>query len=316
MPTIGRLRRMEPVEPKKRASPNAKMPPSVATSQYPFPDGVGLMSTIARFRTMRAAEPWGVVAAAAAPQPNSSAPTNASTLVDTKALHRRRESTLLSGCGRVDCGNATVDSAAGRQKRSVRDHPGQSPRSTTSASDPPPTATDATMTEDLDQDVRAWLERHVNLETGVGVPASSRRATAPTHERIDALLAYLGSPQLEYPAVHLTGTNGKTSTARHGDGVARHGRPRGRFVHEPASGTRQRTHGDQGIPIADDELDDLLRTVAVVEDALELHPSYFEVLTAAAYSWFAGPRGRRRRRWRSDSAARGTRPTRSRPAWP
>ena len=43
-----------PVEPTKRASPNAKMPPSVATSQYPFPDGVGLMSTIARFRTMRA----------------------------------------------------------------------------------------------------------------------------------------------------------------------------------------------------------------------------------------------------------------------
>ena len=42
-----------------------------------------------------------------------------------------------------------------------------------------------------------------------------------------------------------------------------------------------------GVPIADEELDELLRTVAVVEDALDLRPSYFEVLTAAAFSWFA-----------------------------
>jgi len=143
------------------------------------------------------------------------------------------------------------------------------------------------VTEYVDQDVRAWLERHVNLETGVGVPASSRRATAPTRERIDALLAYLGSPQLEYPAVHLTGTNGKTSTARMvtellgtvGLAVGSYTSPHLEHVNERIA--------YQGIPIADDELDDLLRTVAVVEDALELHPSYFEVLTAAAYSWFA-----------------------------
>jgi dihydrofolate synthase/folylpolyglutamate synthase len=143
------------------------------------------------------------------------------------------------------------------------------------------------VTEDLVHDARAWLERHINLETGVGVPASSRRATAPTRERIDALLAYLGSPQLEYPAVHLTGTNGKTSTARMvtellgtvGLAVGSYTSPHLEHVNERMA--------YQGIPIADDELDDLLRTVAVVEDALDLHPSYFEVLTAAAYSWFA-----------------------------
>ena len=44
----------------------------------------------------------------------------------------------------------------------------------------------------------------------------------------------------------------------------------------------------QGEPIADDELDELLRTVALVEDASStLNPSYFEVLTAAAFRWFA-----------------------------
>ena len=61
---------------------------------------------------------------------------------------------------------------------------------------------------------RAWLDAHVNLETGVGVPAPARERGAPTLERISTLLQYLGSPQLEYPAIHLTGTNGKTTTTR------------------------------------------------------------------------------------------------------
>jgi dihydrofolate synthase/folylpolyglutamate synthase len=61
---------------------------------------------------------------------------------------------------------------------------------------------------------RAWLDAHVNLENGVGVPAPTRERGAPTLDRIGALLQYLGSPQLEYPAVHITGTNGKTSATR------------------------------------------------------------------------------------------------------
>ena len=32
--------------PKKRASPKQETPPSADSSQYPFPDGVGLMRTI------------------------------------------------------------------------------------------------------------------------------------------------------------------------------------------------------------------------------------------------------------------------------
>ena len=36
----------------------------------------------------------------------------------------------------------------------------------------------------------------------------------PTLERIEAFMQVLGEPQRGYPAIHLTGTNGKTSTAR------------------------------------------------------------------------------------------------------
>ena len=48
-------------------------------------------------------------------------------------------------------------------------------------------------------DPREWLDSHINLETGAGVPASTRRPTAPTRERIDALLKYLGRPSSSSP---------------------------------------------------------------------------------------------------------------------
>ena len=136
-------------------------------------------------------------------------------------------------------------------------------------------------------DARAWLDGHVNLETGAGVPASTRRATTPSRDRIDALLRYLGSPQMEYPAVHISGTNGKTSTTRMltqllgtmGLSVGSYTSPHLQRVNERMA--------FQGMPIADDELDSLLETVAIVEHELDLHPSYFEVLTAAAFRWFA-----------------------------
>jgi dihydrofolate synthase/folylpolyglutamate synthase len=133
---------------------------------------------------------------------------------------------------------------------------------------------------------REWLDSHYNLEKGVGVHAK-QRASAPTRERIDELLKYLGSPQLEFPAVHVTGTNGKTSTARiltqllvaSGLSVGSYTSPHLQRVNERIS--------SQGEPIGDDDLDEVLRTVSIVERELELEPSYFEVLTAAAYSWFA-----------------------------
>ena len=133
---------------------------------------------------------------------------------------------------------------------------------------------------------REWLDAHVNLETGVGVPAARERG-APTLERINTLLQYLGSPQLEYPAVHLTGTNGKTTTTRMisellvtvGNSVGAYTSPHLQRVNERI------VRNDE--PISDEELDEQLRVVALVERELGLDPSYFEVVTAAAFRWFA-----------------------------
>ena len=48
MPTMGALRGLPPMEPRKAASPKEKMPPSDATSQYPPPDVVAAAPTYGR----------------------------------------------------------------------------------------------------------------------------------------------------------------------------------------------------------------------------------------------------------------------------
>ena len=68
---------------------------------------------------------------------------------------------------------------------------------------------------------RGWLDAHVNLERGIGRPAHVARATAPTLDRMHRLTELIGSPQLDFAAIHLTGTNGKTSTARITAGLLR-----------------------------------------------------------------------------------------------
>jgi dihydrofolate synthase/folylpolyglutamate synthase len=136
-------------------------------------------------------------------------------------------------------------------------------------------------------DIRGWLDAHVNLERGLGRPANVQRATLPTLARIEALLALLGSPQLEYPVLHVTGTNGKTTTARIATALLA---TLGVSVGEYTSPHLQRVNeriAHNGEPISDEDLDEVLRIVALVEPELAEPPSYFEILTAAAYRWFA-----------------------------
>src|SRR5450756_1500994 len=57
MPTIGAFRGLPPIDPKKLASPYVKMPPSVASVQYPPPSGVLDMPTIGAFRPTSVSKP-------------------------------------------------------------------------------------------------------------------------------------------------------------------------------------------------------------------------------------------------------------------
>jgi dihydrofolate synthase/folylpolyglutamate synthase len=113
----------------------------------------------------------------------------------------------------------------------------------------------------------------------------------PTLERVRRLVELLGDPQKAYPVVHLTGTNGKTSTARMIDTLLREaGLRTGRFTSPHLESVRERITLD-GEPISEERFVEAYDEIAPyldVVDAEQEHPlTFFEVMTAMAYSVFA-----------------------------
>jgi dihydrofolate synthase/folylpolyglutamate synthase len=140
---------------------------------------------------------------------------------------------------------------------------------------------------DEDVAMRGWLDAHMNLEA-LGVPnGKTRRTTMPTLARIEALTALLGSPQAEFPAIHITGTNGKTSVTRMVGALLRStGLSTGTYTSPHLERVNERMTWE-GEPIGDEELTALLALVAAVEPHLDELPSWFEIVTAVALRWFA-----------------------------
>jgi dihydrofolate synthase/folylpolyglutamate synthase len=126
-----------------------------------------------------------------------------------------------------------------------------------------------------------YLDEHTNLEATAG------RAEGLSLDRMRDLVAALGDPQDAYPVIHLTGTNGKGSAARMitsllqtaGLSVGTYTSPHLERINERISWN--------GEPIDDDELGRVIGSVAAVEELAGVVPSYFEILTAAAFTWFA-----------------------------
>jgi dihydrofolate synthase / folylpolyglutamate synthase len=134
-------------------------------------------------------------------------------------------------------------------------------------------------------DAPGWLSSHVNLES-LNVPAGSRRGP-PTLERITTLMQYLGSPELEFPAIHITGTNGKTTTVRVlTELLTSLGLKVGAYTSPHLERVNERLSID-GVPIDDDAFAEMLYAVSLVEQSIGVQPSYFDIVTAAAFRWFA-----------------------------
>jgi dihydrofolate synthase/folylpolyglutamate synthase len=113
----------------------------------------------------------------------------------------------------------------------------------------------------------------------------------PTLERVQRLTELLGDPQKTYPVVHLTGTNGKTSTARMIDSLLREaGLRTGRFTSPHLESVRERITLN-GEPITEQQFVEAYAEIAPyldVVDSEQEHPlSFFEVITAMAYAVFA-----------------------------
>ena len=132
----------------------------------------------------------------------------------------------------------------------------------------------------------AWLDSHLDHESSsVGVAAGRVEGLGLATMR--ELVGLLGDPQNEIPAIHLTGTNGKGSTAAIVSSLLQaHGLTVGAYTspHEERVNERIRRNGE---PIADDDLAEVLSGLRAVEDLMSDPPTWFELLTAAAFRWFA-----------------------------
>jgi dihydrofolate synthase/folylpolyglutamate synthase len=126
-----------------------------------------------------------------------------------------------------------------------------------------------------------YLDEHTNLEATAG------RAEGLSLDRMRQVVAALGDPQGAYPVIHLTGTNGKGSVARMvTELLAASGLSVGTYTSPHLEHINERISWN-GEPIPDDELGRVIGAVAAVEDLVDVTPSYFEILTAAAFTWFA-----------------------------
>jgi dihydrofolate synthase/folylpolyglutamate synthase len=113
----------------------------------------------------------------------------------------------------------------------------------------------------------------------------------PSLDRIRAFTEMLGDPQTAYPVIHLTGTNGKTSTSRMIDALVRALDLRtGRFTSPHVERINERISID-GEPLDDEAFVRAFNDVAPythLVDASEEHPlSFFETVVGMAYAAFA-----------------------------
>jgi dihydrofolate synthase / folylpolyglutamate synthase len=110
-------------------------------------------------------------------------------------------------------------------------------------------------------------------------------------DRMAELVSLLGDPQRACPVIHITGTNGKTSTARMTDSLLRaRGLRTGRFTSPHLVSIRERIVID-GAPISPERFvaayDEVIPYVALVDERHPVAMSFFEVLTGMAFAVFA-----------------------------
>jgi len=110
-------------------------------------------------------------------------------------------------------------------------------------------------------------------------------------DRMTELVGLLGDPQDACPVIHITGTNGKTSTARMTDALLRgRGLRTGRFTSPHLVSIRERIVVD-GAPVSAERFvaayEEVIPYVALVDSRHPVAMSFFEVLTGMAFAIFA-----------------------------
>ena len=125
----------------------------------------------------------------------------------------------------------------------------------------------------------AYLDSHI----GAGI--------RPGLERIERLVDLMGDPHRAYPVIHIAGTNGKTSTTRLVSAILMgHGLRVGSTTSPHLEGVEERLAID-GVAASPEELahavEDIHPFVELFKERYQDSPTYFEITTLLALSYFA-----------------------------
>jgi len=131
-----------------------------------------------------------------------------------------------------------------------------------------------------------FAEASAHLEA-LGIDAM--KSMAPTLHRVEALLDALDNPEKRIPAIHITGTNGKTSVARIATSLlVAAGLKVGTYT-SPHLGSMTERIALNGEPISEEAFgemfDHLAPYLSMVEERLGEKLTYFEVMTALFFLW-------------------------------
>jgi len=113
------------------------------------------------------------------------------------------------------------------------------------------------------------------------------RVDSPSTENIERLMDAIGNPQEAYRSIHITGTNGKGSTAQiitkilmaHGLRVGTYSSPHLHRINDRMC--------IDGVPISDGEFGSQIGAISDLEMIAGVRPSFFEIMTAAMFRWYA-----------------------------
>lgn len=130
------------------------------------------------------------------------------------------------------------------------------------------------------EEALVYLDEHASYE-------KTGRITEPSLKKIIDLLVVLGDPQNDFRVIHVTGTNGKGSTSQIITKLLMaHGLKVGTYCSPHLESVRERILVN-GEPIHEEDFAESIEAVAKAEGIAGLRPSYFEIMTAAAFRWFS-----------------------------
>lgn len=138
----------------------------------------------------------------------------------------------------------------------------------------------------ISSEITKWLNDRPNMEKDNPL-GLSRRAIRPSLDRIRVLCKYLGDPQIGLETIHVTGTNGKTSTTRICESLMSvKGFSTGLITSPHLTKINERICLNT-IAISDEDLESALTLIQKLQNEVEQikadPPSYFEIMVAAGF---------------------------------